>query len=57
MFKFRLTDGRMAAQLPSVLEGDDAQAAQATAAEQPAPARDDLAGQGNRGGENCVPIL
>ena len=57
MFKFRLTDGRMVAQLPSILEGDDAQTAQPTAAEQPAPARDDLAGQGNRGGENCVPIL
>ena len=37
VFKFRLTDGRMAAQLPSVLEGDDAQAAQPTAAEQSSP--------------------
>ena len=43
----------MVAQLPSILEGDDAQAAQPTAAPQespapvqlqPAPARDDLAG-------------
>ena len=50
MFKFRLTDGRMVAQLPSILEGGEAQA---TAAEQsspalvqlqPAPAREELAG-------------
>src|SRR5699024_10202805 len=50
VFKFRLTDGRMVAQLPSILEGGEAQA---TAAEQsspalvqlqPAPAREELAG-------------
>ena len=56
VFKFRLTDEQMVAQLQSILEGDDAQTAQAaqpTAAPQsspapvqlqPAPARDDLAG-------------
>ena len=56
VFKFRLTDEQMVAQLQSILEGNDAQAAQAaqpTAAPQsspapvqlqPAPARDDLAG-------------
>ena len=53
VFKFRLTDEQMVAQLQSILEGDDAQAAQPTAAPQsspapvqlqPAPARDDLAG-------------
>ena len=37
MFKFRLTDGRMVAQLPSILEGGDAQAAQPTAAPQSSP--------------------
>ena len=54
--KFRLTDGQMVAQLPSILEGGEAQtaqAAQATAAPQsspapvqlqPAPAREELAG-------------
>ena len=53
VFKFRLTDEQMVAQLQSILEGDDAQAAQPTAAPQsspapvqlqPAPARDNLAG-------------
>ena len=56
VFKFRLTDEQMVAQLQSILEGDDAQTAQTaqpTAAPQsspapvqlqPAPARDDLAG-------------
>ena len=53
VFKFRLTDEQMVAQLQSILEGNDAQAAQPTAAPQsspapvqlqPAPARDDLAG-------------
>ena len=56
VFKFRLTDEQMVAQLQSILEGNDAQTAQAaqpTAAPQespapvqlqPAPARDDLAG-------------
>ena len=50
VFKFRLTDEQMVAQLPSILEGGEAQA---TAAEQsspapvqlqPAPAREELAG-------------
>ena len=54
VFKFRLTDEQMVAQLQSILEGDNAaQTAQPTAAPQespapvqlqPAPARDDLAG-------------
>ena len=56
VFKFRLTDEQMVAQLQSILEGDDAQTAQAaqpTAAPQespapvqlqPAPAREELAG-------------
>ena len=53
VFKFRLTDEQMVAQLQSILEGNDAQAAQPTAAPQsspapvqlqPAPARDNLAG-------------
>ena len=51
--KFRLTDEQMVAQLQSILEGNDAQAAQPTAAPQsspapvqlqPAPAREELAG-------------
>ena len=56
VFKFRLTDEQMVAQMQSILEGDDAQTAQAaqpTAAPQsspapvqlqPAPAREELAG-------------
>ena len=53
VFKFRLNDEQMVAQLQSILEGDDAQAAQPTAAPQsspapvqlqPAPAREELAG-------------
>ena len=39
VFKFGLTDGQMVAQLPSILEGGEAQTAQATAAEQPRPPR------------------
>ena len=57
VFKFRLTDEQMVAQLQSILEGDDAQTAQPTMQPtaapqespapvqlQPAPAREELAG-------------